>query len=145
MPTRTDSRKPARIGSCRYTNPARAGIIVAGWDPRNGGQVFSVPIGGSLHKNSYAIGGSGSTYIYGFCDAHWKEDMTESEAVAFCKAAALEAIKWDGSSGGSIRMVLVTKDGEKKHLYLPEDDYEKNVQRSPEEIAAAKVAESTEV
>src|SRR5690606_7017212 len=40
-----------------------AGIIVAGYDPRNGGQVYSIPLGGSLHKQDYAIGGSGSTYI----------------------------------------------------------------------------------
>ena len=46
-----------------------AGIIVAGWDNKKGGQVFSVPIGGSLLERPYAIGGSGSTYIYGFCDA----------------------------------------------------------------------------
>lgn len=34
-----------------------AGIIVAGWDKYHGGQVFSVPLGGSLHKQPFAIGG----------------------------------------------------------------------------------------
>jgi hypothetical protein len=48
-------------------NPRSAGIIIAGWDHRHGGQVYSIPLGGSLHKQSYAIGGSGSTYIYGYC------------------------------------------------------------------------------
>jgi 20S proteasome subunit beta 1 len=35
-----------------------AGIIVAGWDKYKGGTVYSVPLGGSLHRQAYAIGGS---------------------------------------------------------------------------------------
>lgn len=35
-----------------------AGIIVAGWDKHNGGSVYIIPIGGSIHKQSLATGGS---------------------------------------------------------------------------------------
>lgn len=101
----------------------RAGLIIAGWDERFGGQVYSIPLGGSLHKQSYAIGGSGSTYIYGYCDANWREGMEKDDAVNFVKGALREAIKWDGSSGGVIRMVVLTKDGADRHLYLPDTDY----------------------
>jgi len=100
-----------------------AGLIIAGWDSRHGGQVYSIPLGGSLHKQSYAIGGSGSTYIYGYCDANWKEEMNEDEAVSFVKEALQEAIKWDGSSGGVIRMVVLTAKGAIRHLYLPDNGY----------------------
>jgi 20S proteasome subunit beta 1 len=98
-------------------------MIIAGYDKRHGGQVYSIPLGGSLHKQSYAIGGSGSTYIYGYCDAHWQEDMTEQEGVDFVKGALREAIKWDGSSGGVIRMVVLTAKGAVRHLYLPDNGY----------------------
>lgn len=100
-----------------------AGLIIAGWDERHGGQVYSIPLGGSLHKQPYAIGGSGSTYIYGYCDANWKEGMEEAEAVEFVKGALAEAIKWDGSSGGVIRMVVLTAEGADRHLYLPDSEY----------------------
>ncbi|KAF2456659.1 proteasome core particle subunit beta 1 [Lineolata rhizophorae] len=100
-----------------------AGIIIAGYDQRHGGQVYSIPLGGSLHKQAYAIGGSGSTYIYGYCDANWRENMTEQEGVDFVKGALREAIKWDGSSGGVIRMVVLTADGAQRHLYLPDNGY----------------------
>lgn len=112
-----------------YANKDRlsAGLIIAGWDERHGGQVYSIPLGGSLHKQSYAIGGSGSTYIYGYCDANWKENMEEEEAVNFVKNSLAEAIKWDGSSGGVIRMVVLTKKGAIRHLYLPDNDYRVNV------------------
>ncbi|KAL2857864.1 nucleophile aminohydrolase [Aspergillus pseudoustus] len=100
-----------------------AGIIIAGYDPRHGGQVYSIPLGGSLHKQAYSIGGSGSTYIYGYCDANWRENMTEEEGIQFVRGALREAIKWDGSSGGVIRLVVLTAKGAQRHLYLPDTDY----------------------
>lgn len=98
-------------------------MIIAGFDKRNGGQVYSIPLGGSLHKQAFAIGGSGSTYIYGYTDAHWKDNMTEEEGVDFVKNSLREAIKWDGSSGGVIRMVVLTAKGAQRHLYLPDQQY----------------------
>lgn len=85
--------------------------------------MYSIPLGGSLHKQPYAIGGSGSTYIYGYCDAHWRDKMTEEEGIEFVKNALREAIKWDGSSGGVIRMVVLTAKGATRHLYLPDNGY----------------------
>lgn len=61
----------------------QAGIIVAGWDKKRGGQVFSIPLGGSLHEQPYAIGGSGSTYIYGYCDAQYRDGMSCTESEQF--------------------------------------------------------------
>lgn len=108
-----------------YANKDRlsAGIIIAGWDKRKGGEIYSIPLGGSLHKQAYAIGGSGSTYIYGYCDANWKDGMEEQEAVAFVKGALTEAIKWDGSSGGVIRMVVLTEKGADRKIFFPDEDY----------------------
>lgn len=34
-----------------------AGIIVAGWDEKNGPSVYNIPLGGSLHRQPFAIGG----------------------------------------------------------------------------------------
>ncbi len=45
-------------------------IICAGWDPIMGGQVYNIPLGGSLIKQPFATGGSGSTYIFGYCDSN---------------------------------------------------------------------------
>lgn len=49
--------------------------------------------------------------------------MTEEEGVNFVKSALSEAIKWDGSSGGVIRMVVLTAKGAVRHLYLPDNGY----------------------
>lgn len=104
--------------------PHSAGIIIAGHQRSQGGTVYSIPLGGSLHQQSYAIGGSGSTYIYGYCDAHWREGMSEEDGIKFVKGALQEAIRWDGSSGGVIRMVVLTEKGAKRLLFLPDQGYE---------------------
>lgn len=102
-----------------------AGIIVAGYDKNEGGSVFSIPLGGSMHKQPFTIGGSGSAFIYGFCDENWKDGMTKEEAIKFAMKGLLYsnltisllnlavalAMSRDNSSGGTIRLAVVTKDG----------------------------------
>jgi 20S proteasome subunit beta 1 len=56
-----------------------AGVIVGGWDPVAGGSVYVLPLGGTLMKMPFAIGGSGSTYIYGHVDSEYKPNMTKEE------------------------------------------------------------------
>lgn len=94
-----------------YKDQLMAGIIVAGYDEVLGGQVYSVPIGGTMVRAPYTIGGSGSTYIYGYCDQAYKPGMTAVECRAFVKNALSLAMSRDGSSGGVIRTVMITKDG----------------------------------
>lgn len=88
-----------------------AGVIVAGWDPVEGGSVYNVPLGGTCIKMPFAIGGSGSTYIYGLVDSDFREGLTAEQARTLVKKAVSHAMARDGSSGGIIRTVLVTADG----------------------------------
>jgi len=92
-------------------NNLMAGIIVAGWDPIHGGQVFECPLGGALVEQNFAIGGSGSTYIYGFCDAYYKPGMTSAQCEEFVRKALSHAMARDGSSGGVIRTVKIDEAG----------------------------------
>lgn len=88
-----------------------AGIIVAGWDEKEGGQVYSIPLGGTCIRAPYAIGGSGSTYIYGWVDGAYREGMTKEECLTFVRSALAHAMARDGSSGGVIRTVCIDRDG----------------------------------
>uniref|UniRef100_M4C0F8 Proteasome subunit beta n=1 Tax=Hyaloperonospora arabidopsidis (strain Emoy2) TaxID=559515 RepID=M4C0F8_HYAAE len=99
------------LRSLCYHNKDRlvAGMIVAGWDKVKGGQVFSIPIGGNMVEQNVAIGGSGSTYIYGLVDAEYRPDMTKEECQAFVKKMLAHAMARDGSSGGVIRTVTITE------------------------------------
>lgn len=66
-----------------YRDSLTAGIIVAGYDGRRGGQVYNIPLGGMFQRQSLSIGGSGSTYVYGYVDSHFKINMTQEECAQF--------------------------------------------------------------
>lgn len=66
----------------------------------------------------YSIGGSGSAYITGWCDKHFREDFTAEEAHSFVVQALTYAMARDASSGGCIRTVTITSSGVKRD-FLP--------------------------
>jgi len=96
-----------------YNNKDRlmAGLIVAGWDEKRGGQVYSIPLGGALIRVPMACDGSGSGYIAGLCDEKFRPGMSKAEALAFVQNAVAHAMARDGSSGGMIRTLVISKDG----------------------------------
>jgi len=101
------------IKSIAYNNKDRllAGLIIAGYDEKRGGQVYSVPLGGSVHRVPVACDGSGSGYVGGLIDAHYRPDMTKAECLEFVRKCVAHAMSRDGSSGGMIRTLVVSKDG----------------------------------
>ncbi|TFK76063.1 proteasome-domain-containing protein [Pluteus cervinus] len=100
-----------------------AGIIVAGWD-KDGPSVYNIPLGGGLFRQPWAIGGSGSTYVYGYCDATYKDGWGRDETVEFVKNTLALAMSRDGSSGGVIRMCVITED-KVERLFVPGDQLPK--------------------
>lgn len=95
----------------------QAGFITAGWDSRRGPQVgrgrtdrhlrssdnvhiimqiylivlqvYVVSLGGMLIRQPVTIGGSGSTYIYGYVDAKYKPNMSREECLQFATNGTL--------------------------------------------------------
>ena len=97
-----------------YEKQLQTGYIVAGWDPYKGPQVYSVNLGGATLERDFTMGGSGSGFIYGYCDANYTPNMTYEEAKNFCITAVSLAMKRDGSSGGIIRTANITEKGIEK-------------------------------
>jgi len=101
-----------------YRDQLSAGIIVAGWDARHGGQVYSVPIGGMLVRQEVCIGGSGSGFIYGYVDSNFKPKMSKDEAEKFVTNCVTLALNRDGSSGGCVRLGTITEKGIDRKVIL---------------------------
>ncbi|XP_036422966.1 proteasome subunit beta type-9 [Colossoma macropomum] len=96
--------------SYKYKEELSAHLIVAGWDRRAGGQVY-VTLDGLLSVQPFAVGGSGSSYIYGFVDAEYRKGMTKKECQEFVVNALALAIGRDGSSGGVAYLVTIDQEG----------------------------------
>ena len=45
--------------------------------------MYTIPLGGMWTRMPVAIGGSGSTYLYGYVDANYKPGMGKDECLKF--------------------------------------------------------------
>ncbi|BGP22037.1 proteasome subunit beta type [Rhodotorula toruloides] len=105
-----------------YQNKDRlsAGIIVAGWDQVAGGTVFNIPLGGGLFSAPWCIAGSGSSYVWGYCDKTFEPGWNKDQTLEFVRDTLSLAMSRDGSSGGTIRMAVITKEGVER-VFVPGD------------------------
>ncbi|KAF2302775.1 hypothetical protein GH714_008314 [Hevea brasiliensis] len=106
-----------RLISYNNKNMLETGLIVGGWDKYEGGKIYAIPLGGTIIEQPFAIGGSGSSYLYGFFDQAWKEKMTKDEAEQLVGKAVSLAMARDGASGGVVRTVIINSDGVIRNFY----------------------------
>jgi len=111
LPTVNTAANLFKIMAYNNKDNLMAGLIVAGWDEKRGGQVYSIPLGGSLIRVPMACDGSGSGYISGLLDDLHRPKMTKDECLALVRKAVSHAMARDGSSGGMIRTLVINKDG----------------------------------
>ena len=81
--------------------------------------MYGIPLGGSMTRSPFTVGGSGSAYIYGWCDNTYREGMTREEAETWMTRAISLAIARDASSGGVIRLVTIHEHGSDRQMIEP--------------------------
>jgi len=96
---------------CYNNKQLSAALIVAGWDRLKGGQVYCLPMGGTLVQEKWAADGSGSLFLLGYMDSIFREDIGQAEAEEMVTTALSLAMTRDGSSGGMIRLAICDKSG----------------------------------
>lgn len=89
-------------------------MIVSGWDPVKGYQIYEVTHGNCFEKKMASMG-SGSYFLKSYIDKTYREGMSKREAYEFAKEAISLACYRDGSSGGCIRMVDITEEKLERH------------------------------
>lgn len=72
-------------------------------------------------KYSFVCVGSGSAYIYGYCDANYRSAMSQAECEKFVVNSLALAMSRDGSSGGVIRLAIINKDGVERKVLLADE------------------------
>lgn len=56
-------------------------------------QVYSIPIGGMCVRQPCTIGGSGSSYVYGYIDAEYKPEMEKEQCADFVTKSNVKILK----------------------------------------------------
>ena len=105
-----------------YSDFLLAAIIMAGYD-ESGGRVFKINVCGTINEVNIAVSGSGSAFIFGYCDITYREGMTLDESIDFARTAVRLAANRDCSSGGVVRIASITAEGVKRWFVSGENVY----------------------
>ncbi|KAL4475023.1 hypothetical protein ABPG74_001719 [Tetrahymena malaccensis] len=105
----------------QYQDNLSAAVIVAGIDDNEGPSIYACQPSGSCIKQQVAIGGSGSGFIFSYVDANFKPNMDLESAKKLVKTSLAHAMSRDGSSGGIIRLVNITKDNVTREFFDHKD------------------------
>ncbi|MDP6154594.1 MAG: archaeal proteasome endopeptidase complex subunit beta [Candidatus Thermoplasmatota archaeon] len=105
---RAASTLMANILNARKYYPYWVQLIIAGVDDE-GGHVYSLDAAGGSIPDTYVTTGSGSPYVYGVLEDHFKENMTKKDTVDLAIRGITAAMKRDAASGNGIDVATISQ------------------------------------
>lgn len=108
----------ANILSGRRYMPYWVQLLLGGIDS-SGPSVYSLDAAGGFIPDKYTTAGSGSVFVFGVLEDHFKENMSLNDATDLAIRGVTAAMKRDAASGDGIELCQITKKGFK---LLPEDE-----------------------
>lgn len=100
----------SNILSGRRYFPYWVALVVGGVD-HDGSHVYSLDAAGGAIEDTYVTTGSGSPFVYGVLEDHFKEGISVNDGIDLAIRAISTAIKRDAASGNGIEVAKITKDG----------------------------------
>ena len=121
MPVESCATLTANILAGRRYFPYYVQLVIGGVD-RKGGSVYSLDLAGGSIPDKYVSTGSGSPYVYGILEDHYRDDMLIGPAIDLAIRGVHTAMKRDSATGEGIDVAVITKEG---YTDLPEAEVEK--------------------
>ncbi|UCG68530.1 MAG: archaeal proteasome endopeptidase complex subunit beta [Thermoplasmata archaeon] len=118
MTVKAASTLMANILSGRRYFPYWVALVIGGMDSE-GGHVYSLDAAGGAIEDKYVTTGSGSPYVYGVLEDHYKEGLSTSDGIDLSIRALSAAMKRDAASGDGIDIAVIKK---KEFNQLSEDE-----------------------
>ena len=125
MPVKSAATLMSNIMNQRKFMPYYVQLILAGYD-NDGGHVYSLDAAGGSIPDKYTAGGSGSPYVFGVMEDHFREDLTVDEGIDLAIRAIKSAKSRDSASGGMTNVAVITKDGFKP---VSQDEVKKRLEK----------------
>lgn len=107
MPVKGAATLMANILNQRKFYPYYVQLIVGGIDV-TGPHIFALDAAGGAIEDTYTTSGSGSPYVFGVLEDHYRGDITIDEGVDIAIRAMSAAIKRDAASGNGIDVVAIS-------------------------------------
>lgn len=108
----------ANILSGRRYFPYWVALVIGGFD-EDGGHVYSLDAAGGAIEDKYVTTGSGSPYVYGVLEDHFKDGISTSDGLDIAIRALSAAMKRDAASGDGIDLAIINK---KEFKQLSDDE-----------------------
>ncbi|MDG6228432.1 MAG: archaeal proteasome endopeptidase complex subunit beta [Candidatus Thermoplasmatota archaeon] len=125
IPVESAATLMSNIMNQRKFMPYYVQLVLGGWD-QTGGHVYSLDAAGGSIPDNYTSGGSGSPYVFGVLEDHYRDDMTSDEGIDLAIRAISAAISRDSASGGMISVAVISKDG---FHQIADEDVKKKMQQ----------------
>jgi proteasome beta subunit len=125
MPIRAAATLMANVLNGRSFYPYWVQLIVAGVDDA-GQHVYSLDAAGGSIPDDYITTGSGSPYVYGVLEDHYKEGLSVNDGIDLAIRALTAAMKRDSASGNGISVASITT---KEFKELTDDDVKKRMEK----------------
>ena len=97
------------LSGSRYY-PYWVGLILGGVD-RDGGHVYALDMVGGAIPDEYVTTGSGSPYVYGVLEDHYKSGLTVTDGIDLAARSLNAAMKRDSASGDGMTIAAITSEG----------------------------------
>ena len=114
----------ANILNARKYYPYWVQLIIGGVD-RDGNHIYSLDAAGGSIPDTYVTTGSGSPYVYGVLEDHFKEDMTQRDTVDLAIRGISAAMKRDAASGNGIDVATISQKAGWK--WVTQEEIEKRI------------------
>jgi proteasome beta subunit len=122
MSVKAASTLLANIMNQNKFTPFYVQLLVGGVD-LEGSHIYSIDAAGGSIPDKFVTTGSGSVFVYGVLEDHYRDDLALDEGVDLIVRGISAAMKRDSASGDGMNVCTITrKDGYKQ---VPKDDVEK--------------------
>ena len=111
MPVKSAARLCSNVLFNQRYFPYYVQIIVAGYDGKEGGQIYNIDLFGSMTSEKFISTGSGSPVAYGYLESGFKEGLGVNDAYKVAIRAIAAAIRRNAGTGDGINVVIIDKDG----------------------------------
>ncbi len=107
MPVQAAATLLANILQGNKYFPYMVQLIVAGYD--ESAKLYDLDPFGGLMEERYTSTGSGSVVAYGMLDEHFKDNLSEEEAVKLAIKSVYAAMKRDNATGEGVDVIVINK------------------------------------
>jgi len=125
MPVKSAATLMSNIMNQRKFMPYYVQLVLVGFD-NDGGHVYSLDAAGGAIPDKYTSGGSGSPFVYGVLEDHFRENMDTDDGIDLAIRAIHSAKSRDSASGGMTNVAVVTKDGFKE---IPQEEIKTRMEK----------------